>query len=208
MSLAEGWGVQIARRVPAAMPPEAADPLGKKKARTQWRRRGQPLHARGAKESLHEVENRTSPSHPRHRRIGSPHPSPWRDHSSRSVAKREGGGEIRPAGGMSHCAEACGSRAGVSRWGIGGVAFHEQRGAPLRDVPARSHAEAGRRAALDAQPERPLKARGAKESLHEVENRTSPSHPRGKTTASRSAKKKGSSWKRVGEFAWLVSVRG
>jgi hypothetical protein len=29
-------------------------------------------------------------------------------------------------------------------------------------VPARSHALAGRRAALDAQPERPLIARGAK----------------------------------------------
>jgi len=38
--------------------------------------------------------------------------------------------------------------------------------------------------------ERPLKARGAKESLHGVENETSPSHPRGKTKASRSGDKK------------------
>jgi hypothetical protein len=75
---------------------------------------------------------------------------------------REGGGEIRPAGGRSHGAGACGSRAGVARWGFAGAVSGEQRGAPPWDVLARSHAKAGRRAALDAQPERPLIARGAR----------------------------------------------
>jgi len=75
---------------------------------------------------------------------------------------REGGGEIRPTGGWSHDAGACGHRAGVPPWGIAGVASCEQRGAPPWDVPARSHAQAGRRAALDVQPERLLRARGAK----------------------------------------------
>jgi len=73
-----------------------------------------------------------------------------------------GGGEIRPAGGRSHRAGACGNRAGVSRWGVAGAASGEQRGAPPRDVPARSHAQACRRAGLNARPERPLRARGAK----------------------------------------------
>ena len=36
---------------------------------------------------------------------------------------------------------------------------------------AGSHAQAGRRAALDAQPERPLEARGARKSIHAVESR-------------------------------------
>ena len=64
-------------------------------------------------------------------------------------------------------------RAGPERASRGGVslalASYEQRGAPARDVPARSHAEAGRRAGLEAQPERPLQARGAKQNLHGVE---------------------------------------
>jgi hypothetical protein len=106
------------------------------------------------------------------RRIESP---PSRGHSlhfsSRTLVNWEGGGEIRPAGLRSHLACACGHRAGVSRRGVAGVVSYEQRGAPPRDVPARSHAEAGRRAGLDAQPERPLVARGAKQALHAVKKR-------------------------------------
>jgi len=81
---------------------------------------------------------------------------------------REGGGKIRPAGDRSHCAGACGHRAGVSRWGIAGEASGEQRGAPPRDVPARSHAQVGRRAGLEAQPRRPLPARRATRKPHAV----------------------------------------
>ena len=76
--------------------------------------------------------------------------------------------EIRPAGHRSDHAGGCGSRAGVSRWGIAGLVSYEQRGAPARDVPARSHAQAGRRAGLEARPERPLPARGANERAHVV----------------------------------------
>jgi len=85
--------------------------------------------------------------------------------------ERKGGGEIRPAGGRSHCDGACGHRAGVQRWGVAGAVSSEQRGALPRDVPARSHAKAGRRAALDAQPERPLRARGAKKNQPRSERR-------------------------------------
>jgi hypothetical protein len=82
------------------------------------------------------------------------------------------GEKIRTAGGRSHLARACGSRAGVSRWGIAGVASYEQRGAPTRDVPARSHAKVGRRAGLEPRPERRLRARGAKEEgSHAVSNK-------------------------------------
>jgi hypothetical protein len=108
----------------------------------------------------------------------STHPKTRLTRLKQDHGEREGGGEIRPAGHKSHFAGACGHRAGVSRWGVAGVVSYEQRGAPARDVPARSHAEAGRRAGLEAQPERPLQARGAEENLHGVENKTSPGHPR------------------------------
>jgi hypothetical protein len=116
-----------------------------------------------------------------------------------SVDSGEAGREIRPAGHRSHRAGACGNRAGVPRWGIAGVASYEQRGAPPQDVPARWHAKAGRRAGLDAQPERPLDARGAKqkpsrsertkhgrppvgqENLHGVETKTGAHRPEGQT---------------------------
>ncbi len=101
----------------------------------------------------------------------------WRDLASMSVDSGEGGGEIRPAGHRNHGAGACGHRAGVSQWGIAGVALYEQRGAPPRDVPARSHAKTGRRAGLDAQPERPLHARGAKQNPHAVKSKTRAAHP-------------------------------
>jgi len=85
--------------------------------------------------------------------------------------ERDGGGDIRPAGHRSDGAGACGHRAGGPRWGIAGAVSGEQRGALPRDVPARSHAQAGRRAGLDAQPERPLRARGAKKNQPRSEKR-------------------------------------
>src|SRR5664280_2931730 len=56
-------------------------------------------------------------------------------------------------------AGACGSRAGVPRWGVDGSDRGSLRGrrtarGPTAGRPARSHAQAGRRAALDAPPER------------------------------------------------------
>jgi hypothetical protein len=85
------------------------------------------------------------------------------DLSSSTLLSGRVGGENRPAGHRSHLACGCGDRAGASRWGVAGAVSCEQRGTPPRGVPARSHAQAGRRAGLDAQPERPLMARGAKE---------------------------------------------
>jgi len=85
--------------------------------------------------------------------------------------ERERGGEIRPAGGRSHGVGACGTRAGVPRWGIAGMASYEPRGALPRDVPARSHVTTGRSCGLEGRSERPLKTRGAKKDLHGVENK-------------------------------------
>ena len=97
------------------------------------------------------------------RQAESLHPPTNKAHSAQAGPWRTGGwGGIRPAGHRSDHARACGYRAGVSRWGIAGAASCEQRGAPPRSVPPRSRAQAGRRAGLEAQPERPLTARGAK----------------------------------------------
>jgi hypothetical protein len=67
----------------------------------------------------------------------------------------------------------------------------EQRGSARRAVPARSHAQAGRRAGLEAQPERLLQARGAKRrSSHAVRRKQKRRVPEGhKRTAARSEEK-------------------
>ena len=91
-------------------------------------------------------------------------------------AQTGGGGENRPAGHRSDLACACGHGAGVARWGAAGGASSEQRGAPPRGVLARSHAPAGRRVGLEAQPERQLPARGAKYS-HAVKREESAGSP-------------------------------
>ena len=48
---------------------------------------------------------------------------------------------------------------------------------------ARSHAQAGRRAGLDAQPERPLRARGARKKPHAVKRKSLAAHPLGNKEA-------------------------
>ena len=77
-----------------------------------------------------------------------------------SASTRRGGGWPKPPSGRRPISS---ERAGPERASRGGVSLApteglseggEQRGAPPRDVPARSHAQAGRRAALDAPPER------------------------------------------------------
>jgi hypothetical protein len=114
--------------------------------------------------------------------LNTPHPETLIRPIRQDLGDGEGGGENRPAGRLSHLACACGYRAGVSRWGVVGAVSCEQRGALLRDVPARSHAQAGRRDALDARPERRLPARGAKQEPHAVKQ--SESDPQGKERAS------------------------
>ena len=184
MSLAEGWGFRIARRVPATMPPSAAgtqradrdgvsgiprsgrhrgaaDPLGKTKPSRSGKKKQAPSPW-GKRESGHPPGGLNFPLPMCSGAGPKGQGSTMAERLLHVPGTREGGGELRPAGGRSHCAGACGHRAGVPRWGIAGVVSYEQRGAPTRDVPARSHAQAGRRAGLDAQPERPLKARGAR----------------------------------------------
>jgi len=139
-----------------------------------------------------------------------PHPKTSLASLKQDDGGREGGGEIRPAGHRSDRAGACGHRAGVPRWGFAGVVSYEQRGAPPRGVHARSHAQAGRRAELDAQPARLIPARGAKQShavkrekgpprhrqnnrLHAVTRTKPAAHPSGNNEASRSDERKADS---------------
>ena len=104
--------------------------------------------------------------------------------------QRGDGGELHPAGGWSHDAGACGHRAGAPQWGIAGAVSGEQRGAPPRDVPARSHAKAGRRAALDAQPERPGSEPAGQKKPHAVKQKNGSRTRRAKKNPPRSGKKK------------------
>jgi hypothetical protein len=77
-----------------------------------------------------------------------------------SASTRRGGGRLKPPSGRRPVSP---ERAGPERASRGGVSMApteglseggEQRGAPPRDVPARSHAQARPRAALDVPPER------------------------------------------------------
>jgi len=164
-----GWGPSLLAGGPASAPPSQADGLDP------------PCPPRAAAEQrlARSARDRSPDTPPRIRTLGTPwpperwplapagrnlstHPQTRLTPLKQGCGGREGGGENRPAGEKSHGAEACGHRAGVSRWGIAGAASCEQRGAPPRSVPPRSRAQTGRRARLDAQPERPLTARGAK----------------------------------------------
>jgi hypothetical protein len=123
--------------------------------------------------------------HPWHRRIFSTHPKTLLTPLKQCPGRREGGGVKPPRGREEPWRRSVrapsGQTGGWKRWPRPRVSPEggEQRGSARRAVPARSHAKAGRRAGLEAQPERPLMARGAKQSYTVGETRKGVRGPSG-----------------------------
>ena len=113
-----------------------------------------------------------------------------------------GGGEMRPAGHMSHCAGACGAPEALPVVGRRRGGFFPTPRGHTAGSALGSLAQAGRRAGLDAQPERPLMARGAKQKKGHAVTRRRGLHPPGKTTASRSEKNQGNRGEAPGKKIW------
>jgi hypothetical protein len=85
--------------------------------------------------------------HPRSRMKRSRGPATEQPGPDFNVSSRRVGVSNRPAGASGHPSGGCGLPSGRTAWGIAGVASYEQRGAPPRDVPARSQPEESWRAA-------------------------------------------------------------